>query len=104
MAIYKVFCNNGRLHLWEYESFKEETKATVRDFSVDANLINYIIYQTPEPVSDSLFEHYNLAHILLEEFIPSAEEYPLEPIPVIFPAVKSNQRIKRYWWEDKEDD
>lgn len=42
----KVFgIDNSRVHLWNYENFKEAHNAKVVGKSLDGNLIRYILYK-----------------------------------------------------------
>lgn len=54
---YKVI---GRLHLWVWESFKEEINGIIIDYDITGNSINSITYEVEKEIDDSILRKYGL--------------------------------------------
>jgi hypothetical protein len=68
MYYYKVWSKN-RSHLWDYVDFVKEVDAKVVSFSNDQNVVNFIIYQTPNIVEKDVFDSFNFDFCHLDDYI-----------------------------------
>lgn len=67
----KIWSKNGNTHLWTYNNFMTEANATLIDYNKDGNIINYIIYEVSQPISEDIFEKYGLNYKILKSYKPS---------------------------------
>lgn len=54
--------DDNKVHLWNYEAFKEHHNAVTKSYNLSGNRIDYIIYEVNRPIDDEFVNSLGLKY------------------------------------------